>query len=62
MNTIVQNVALPLIRRKRIYSAAKEKNPARWSGQIRNWNRIENVWLNPPKDVRAEEQKLALVA
>lgn len=51
-----------LEQRKDVYGAAKEKNPARWSGQIRNWNRIENVWLNPPKDVRAEAQKLALVA
>jgi len=51
-----------LEQRKKVYSAAKEKNPARWSGAIRNWNRIESVWLNPPKDVRAEEQKLAMVA
>ncbi|WP_374728931.1 transposase, partial [Thiolapillus sp.] len=51
-----------LEQRKEVYGSAKEKNPARWSGQIRNWNRVENVWLNPPKDVRAEAQKLALVA
>jgi transposase InsO family protein len=51
-----------LEQRKQVYRAAKDKNPARWSGNIRNWNRIENVWLNPPKAVRAEEQKMALVA
>lgn len=51
-----------LEQRKRIYDEAKQRNPARWSGAIRNWNRIEEVWLNPPKDVRAEAQKLAMAA
>lgn len=46
--------------RKRVYDAAKDRNPARWSGAIRNWNRIEEVWLNPPKEIRAEAQKLAM--
>lgn len=44
--------------RAALYEAEKEKNPLRWSGQIRNWNRVDEVWLNPPKEVRAEEQKL----
>ena len=48
--------------RKRIYDAAKQRNPARWTGETRNWNRIEEVWLNPPKDIRAEEQKTAMAA
>ncbi|NOX08660.1 MAG: IS3 family transposase, partial [Gammaproteobacteria bacterium] len=51
-----------LIQRKAVYEAAKKRNPARWSGEIRNWDRIENVWLNPPKEIRAEEQKLAIAA
>jgi len=38
-----------LAQRKRIHEAAKQRNPARWSGKIRNWDRIEEVWLNPPK-------------
>jgi len=46
--------------RRRVYDAAKDRNPARWSGAIRNWNRIEEVWLNPPKEIRAEAQKLAM--
>ena len=48
--------------RKCVYDAAKQRNPARWSGAIRNWDRIEEVWLNPPKEVRAEEQKPAMAA
>ena len=51
-----------LAQRKSVYDAAKQRNPERWSGAIRNWNRIEGVWLNPPKEVRAEEQKLAMAA
>lgn len=32
--------------RKEIYEAAKLKNPNRWSGQTRNWKKIEKVYLN----------------
>ncbi len=32
--------------RKRVYEEAKNKNPNRWSGDTRNWNRIEKVFLN----------------
>ncbi len=48
--------------RKTVYKAAKEKNPQRWSGDIRNWNPVTGVWLNPPKEVRAEEQSLPKAA
>jgi len=48
--------------RKAVYKAAKERNPKRWSGDIRDWNSATEVWLNPPKEVRAEEQKLLKVA
>jgi len=51
-----------LIQRKTVYEAAKKRNPARWSGAIRNWDRIENVWLNPPKEIRTEEKKIAMAA
>jgi len=47
-----------LKKRMAVYEAAKEKNPQRWSGDIRNWNPVTEVWLNPPKEVRAEEQIL----
>ena len=33
--------------RKAVYEQAKRTNPNRWSGEIRNWERVEQVWLNP---------------
>jgi len=39
-----------LEKRKRLYEAAKAKRPERWSGATRNWQPIEEVWLNPPKE------------
>jgi len=51
-----------LKQRKEVYKVAKRTNPARWSGEIRSWSRVEEVWLNPPKEIRAEEQKQALAA
>lgn len=35
--------------RRKVYEAAKLKNPARWSGNIRNWKTITEVTLNPEK-------------
>ena len=35
-----------LEKRKQVYETAKNKNPNRWSGEIRNFNRIEEVHLN----------------
>ena len=39
-----------LAKRKLVYAAAKRKNPNRWSGEIRNWEPIKKVYLNPQKD------------
>jgi len=36
-----------LTNRKEIYKEAKSKNPKRWSGEIRNWDSIKKVHLNP---------------
>lgn len=35
-----------LRRRKIVYESAKLQNPLRWSGETRNWNRVEKVYLN----------------
>ena len=43
-----------LQRRHELYLEARQKTPQRWSGNIRNWSYTESVWLNPPKDVRAQ--------
>lgn len=32
--------------RSKVYADAKAKNPARWSGETRNWSQIEKVFLN----------------
>ena len=39
-----------LANRKAVYAAAKERYPERWSGETRNWDPIEAVWLNPDKE------------
>jgi len=38
-----------LAKRKQVYQKAKLQNPERWSSEIRNWERIEEVRLNPEK-------------
>ena len=38
-----------LERRHALYQAAKAKNPNRWSGKTRNWQRVVRVDLNPQK-------------
>ena len=35
-----------LEKRTQIYELAKQKNPCRWSGKVRNWDRVEEVFLN----------------
>ena len=46
-----------LVNRQRLYEQAKERNPHRWSGQIRNWKRPKVVWLNPvTKNERPDEE------
>ena len=40
-----------LAKRVAIYKAAKEQHPERWSGEIRNWQRINIVHLNPEKNL-----------
>lgn len=35
-----------LANREAIYEAAKAKNPCRWSGETRNWKKVESVRLN----------------
>jgi len=39
-----------LVARRAIYSRARNRNPARWSGSTRNWNPINAVRLNPEHD------------
>lgn len=38
-----------LVARTLVYKKAKLENPNRWSGEIKNWDHIEEVYLNPEK-------------
>ena len=43
-----------LARRKAVYEAAKTRHPERWSGAVRNWSKVEAVYLNPDKPEASE--------
>ena len=38
-----------LSQRKCVYQQAKLRHPERWSGEIRNWDKVDEVLLNPEK-------------
>lgn len=46
-----------LAKRVAIYKAAQERHPERWSGNPRNWQRINVVYLNPEKHIEEKEQQ-----
>ena len=48
-----------LARRKAVYEEARRQYPERWSGEIRDWSQQTEVWLNPPREVRAKERSVA---
>jgi hypothetical protein len=40
-----------LSQRQAVYEQARMRHPERWSGPIRNWQPITEVWLNPSAEV-----------
>lgn len=48
-----------LANRKRVYELAKSNHPERWSGDIRNWDPVEEVYLNPEKKQSETEENRA---
>ena len=48
-----------LDKRKQVYLTARSKNPNRWSGNIRNWDPVTAVHLNPEKAKAQTNQKRA---
>lgn len=48
--------------RHELYQQAQRANPARWSGQTRNWQPIGEVWLNPDKNLKIIQQEKTLEA
>jgi len=43
--------------REKVYREAKIRNPERWAGNIRNWDLIEKVDLNPDKEKMINKKK-----
>jgi transposase InsO family protein len=41
-----------LANRMQVYARAKEQNPNRWSKKMRNWNRVEEVYLNTKRTTK----------
>ncbi|EMY2016282.1 transposase, partial [Salmonella enterica] len=39
-----------LAARKSVYRQAQKQHPERWSQQLRNWDYIQEVYLNPEKE------------
>jgi putative transposase len=48
-----------LAQRKQVYEQAKSNHPERWSGDIRNWEPVGEVYLNPEKKQSETEEKKA---
>jgi hypothetical protein len=40
---------------------ARKRNPTRWTGNIRNWDMINEVTLNPEHKKEEDEEKVACV-
>lgn len=40
-----------LAKRKDVYHLARKRNPNRWSGKIRDWAHVKEVFLNPDKQI-----------
>lgn len=51
-----------LLQRGEVYTAARNANPARWSGPTRNWDRVESVSLNPGRPLKSEVSDTQKVA
>jgi transposase InsO family protein len=48
-----------LAKREQVYRQAKSENPRRWRGEIRNWDPIKEVYLNPEKQKTDNKEKEA---
>lgn len=46
-----------LTNRIKVYETAKQRNPRRWSGHIRNWELKKVVWLNPEETYTETESR-----
>jgi transposase InsO family protein len=51
-----------LANRRRVYEQAQQKHPNRWSGRSRNWQPVEEVWLNCPQESETTVDQMVKVA
>ena len=51
-----------LERRTEVYERARQSHPARWSGDVRNWERVTVVKLNPKTANAATEATQEMAA
>lgn len=51
-----------LANRRRVYEQARQRCPERWTGTVRNWDRIESVTLNPESSTNHTEVANAAAA
>jgi len=51
-----------LAHRRQVYTQAKARQPQRWSGDVRDWQPVGEVWLNPPREIRERSQNQDLAA
>ena len=49
-----------LLNRKRVYTAAKARNSIRWARDIKNWDYIDEVHLNPEKEKTKDVKEVAV--
>ena len=48
-----------LAQRKKVYEQARARHPERWSGEIRNWEPVGEIYLNPEKKQHETDTKRA---
>lgn len=54
--------AVVLAARDRVYQAARQRHPERWTGATRNWEPIAEVWLNPAQESASRRSLLSKTA
>jgi hypothetical protein len=50
-----------LRKRTAVYLKAKNLHPYRWSREVRNWDKIKEVHLNPEKGKNVEQKLRAVI-
>ena len=45
-----------LKKREAVYRQAKQRHPARWSSNTRDWSPVTEVWLNPDNDAQMKRK------